>query len=75
MEKNANTVDVSLCTSSSSLFKPRAERIINKHLKKDIPPPWGNSTADNWRNRSGNQFNVFLIFIKPVILRTLEQRV
>lgn len=52
-------VDVSLCTSSSSLVKPRAERILNKHLKKDIPPPWGNGTADNWRNRLERKFNYF----------------
>ena len=51
MEKSADDVDVTLCTSSSSLVKPRAERILNKNLKKDIPPPWGNNTADNWRNR------------------------
>jgi len=50
VEKSATTVDVSLCTSSASLNKPRAGRVINKHLKKAIPPPWGNSTADNWRN-------------------------
>ncbi|KAL9986945.1 hypothetical protein ACROYT_G001163 [Oculina patagonica] len=50
VERSADMVDVSLCTSSSSLVKPRAERILNKHLKKDIPPPWGNGTADNWRN-------------------------
>ena len=51
MEKSADDVDVVLCTSSSSLVKPRAERILNKNLKKDIPPPWGSNTADNWRNR------------------------
>jgi len=51
VEKSADDVDVSLCTSSSSLVKPRAERILNKQLKKGIPPPWGNNTADNWRNR------------------------
>lgn len=51
MERSADDVDFNLCTSSSSLVKPRAERIINKQLKRDIPPPWGNSTADNWRNR------------------------
>ncbi|XP_020621129.1 coiled-coil domain-containing protein 87-like [Orbicella faveolata] len=50
VEKSADDVDVSLCTSSSSLVKPRAERILNKQLKKDIPPPWGNNAADNWRN-------------------------
>ena len=51
VEKSADDVDVMLCTSSSSLVKPRAERILNKNLKKDIPPPWANNTADNWRNR------------------------
>ena len=51
MEKSADDVDVALCTSSSSLVKPRAERILNKNLKKDVPPPWGSNTADNWRNR------------------------
>ena len=51
MERSANDVDFNLCTSSSCLIKPRADRIINKQLKRDIPPPWGNSTADNWRNR------------------------
>lgn len=51
MEKSADDVDVFLCTSSSSLDKPRAERILNKNLKKDIPPPWGSNTADYWRNR------------------------
>ena len=52
VEKSADDVDVILCTSSSSVVKPRAERILNKNLKKDIPPPWGSNTADNWRNRS-----------------------
>lgn len=51
VERTAETVDFSLCTSSSSLCKPRAERVMNNNLTKDIPPPWGNSTADNWRNR------------------------
>lgn len=51
MEKSADDVDIFLCTSSSSLDKPRAERILNKNLKKDIPPPWGSNTADYWRNR------------------------
>ena len=51
MEKSANTVDVTLCTSSTSLYKPRVERIVNKHLKRDSPPPWGKDTAENWRNR------------------------
>jgi len=50
VERSADDVDFNLCTSSSSLVKPRVERIINKQLKRDIPPPWGNSTADNWRN-------------------------
>lgn len=50
VERSASTVDVSLCTSSSSLHKPRTERIVNEYLEKHIPPPWGNTTADNWRN-------------------------
>lgn len=50
VEKSANTVDVTLCTSSTSLYKPRVQRIVNKHLKRDSPPPWGKDTAENWRN-------------------------
>ncbi|XP_058945036.2 coiled-coil domain-containing protein 87 isoform X1 [Pocillopora verrucosa] len=50
VERTTETVDLTLCTSSSSLCKPRAERVMNNNLAKDIPPPWGNGTADNWRN-------------------------
>ena len=52
VEKSPTTVDVTLSTSSTSLRKPRIERIINKKLKTGSPPPWGHDTAENWRNRS-----------------------
>ena len=66
VEKNASKVDISLCTSSSSLDKPRVERIINNHLKKTIPPPWGNSTADNWRNRCENYVHIHSSKVSPL---------
>ncbi|XP_074605915.1 coiled-coil domain-containing protein 87-like [Acropora palmata] len=50
VEKSPTTVDVTLSTSSTSLRKPRIERIINKKLKTGSPPPWGHDTAENWRN-------------------------
>jgi len=63
VEKSADDVDVVLCTSSSSLVKPRAERILNKNLKKDMPPPWGNNTADNWRNRFERNTSACFLFV------------
>ena len=69
MEKSADDVDVCLCTSSSSLVKPRAERILNQNLKKDIPPPWGSNTADNWRNRFGrNNTSTCFCFVFYLLL-------
>ena len=69
MEKSADMVDVSQCTASTSLIKPRAERILNKHLKKDIPPPWGNSAVDNWRNRLRRKTSSFILSVVDRSLR------
>ena len=53
MEKTAPDVDVTLATASCTLTRPQAERIINPELHQPSLPPWGEGTADGWRNRWG----------------------
>ncbi|XP_031563781.1 coiled-coil domain-containing protein 87-like [Actinia tenebrosa] len=50
VQNAATNIDMSCCTSSSTLLKPRSERIINENLRGNNKPPWGNDGADNWRN-------------------------
>lgn len=51
MENHATGVNVSSTVHSTMLSGNKDGRIINQSLHRDILPPWGKSSVDEWKNR------------------------